>query len=87
MKTEKYILPSHWASALINGDESGMDDDDCRALNAFVAAGVKEYGLFMCIDVSDDDGGDFRKYHDAEPYGVLACDVATFTFDVTPNPK
>lgn len=30
MKTVTYILPSHWASYLINGDSSGLSDADKR---------------------------------------------------------
>lgn len=76
---ETYDLPEHWASALINGDESGLEDEDAAALGRWESA-TRGADSFFCVDVSDSGGGDFRRYHDAEPFGVLACDVATFTF-------
>ena len=33
--------------------------------------------------MADDDQGDFRAYHDARRFGVLACNVLTYTFDVS----
>ena len=83
MKTLDLELPTHWACALINGDDSGFCDEEQTMFDAFVDWMVNEYGSCHCMDVSDDDGGDFRRYHDATDFGVLACDVATFTFDIT----
>ena len=37
MKTTTRMLPTHWASALINGDLSGYDDDDLEAIRLFTA--------------------------------------------------
>jgi hypothetical protein len=80
MKTVQYTLPTFWACALVNGDETGLDDADQASLDAFVADMVKEHGSCHCLDVAEDEG--FMRYHDAEPYGVLACDAATFTFAI-----
>lgn len=77
-KTYTLMLPSHWAVALINGDESGMDDEDCAALNTFVDDMVRTYGSCHCVDVSEDT--QFMRWHDAATYGVLASEVAEFTF-------
>jgi len=84
MKIETYLLPTHWACALINCDATGLDDDDLKALNAFEYDMVKTHGKAWCVDVEQDSEG-FMKYHDAEHYGVLACDVSKFLFDVTPE--
>lgn len=81
MDTVEYILPTHFACALINSDESGLEESDSEALNRFVEDMVKEYGMFHCIDV-DEEGEGFLKYHDLQPYGVLACDCAKFTFQI-----
>jgi hypothetical protein len=81
MVTESFDLPEHWACALVNGDESGMDDADCRALQAFTDWMVKTYGQCWCLDVTESQG--FQRYHDAHQFGVLACEVATFTFDIS----
>jgi len=84
IRLEYFDLPDHWASALVNGDISGMDDDDEKALNDFTDDMVAQYGKCWCIDVMDLNG-DFRRYHDATRFGVLACNVSTYTFDVTPD--
>lgn len=82
MKTETFNLPTFWASPLINGDYSSLSDDDETAINAFIDDMVADYGQCWCLTCSDDES-DFRTYHDAKAYGVLACNVLTFTFDVT----
>lgn len=84
MQIEEYILPTHWASALINGDDSGLEGADECALDRFISDMLAEHGAVHCLDMSNDDIG-FMRYHDAQPYGVLACDCSTFSFDVTPR--
>lgn len=84
MKTEIYELPADWASYFINGDDSGYGDGQIIAMQAFEGDMIERHGLCWCVGVSD-DGDDFRRYHDATRYGVLACNVAEFTFDVTPR--
>jgi hypothetical protein len=71
-QTETYSLPSYWASYLVNGDASDMEDDDQAECDAFLAS--IPYG-FACVDVSDES--DFRHSNDA---GTLAGDCADFTF-------
>lgn len=82
IKLETFDLPAHWASYFINGDETGYDGDDLQAMREIERDMVSWYGQCHCLTV-DGDGDDFRRYHDATNYGVLACNVATFTFDVT----
>lgn len=74
METSTYKLPAHWASALINGDFSGLEEEDEEQLMRVIAG----EGLPDPIGCSTEP--EFMKYHDAEPYGVLACDCLTFTF-------
>lgn len=74
METSTYKLPAHWASALINGDYSGLEEQDEEQLMRVIAG----EDLPDPIDCSDEP--EFLKYHDAQPYGVLACDCLTFTF-------
>ena len=76
IKTISLDLPSFWASALINGDESGLEDEEQEQLDAW----TKDNQNLYCIDVSEETF--FSKYHDAAEYGVLACDCANFTFQV-----
>ena len=74
METFTYTLPAHWAPALINGDFTGLDEADEEALMRVVAG----ENLPDPIGVSEEP--EFRKYHDAQPYGVLACDCLVYDF-------
>lgn len=74
METSTYKLPAHWASALMNGDYTGLNEQDEEQLMRVIA------GEDLCDPVDCSDEPEFMKYHDAQPYGVLACDCLTFTF-------
>ena len=78
METIEFTLPAHWASALINGDFSGLSDEEDAAVRYW-------------LDTEPDIGGDalsctdepeFRRYYDADG---LACDCLTFTFPMKAN--
>jgi hypothetical protein len=71
--TETYILPAHWASALINDDYTGYSDAEHSEISNWLFANKEHLG--SCIDVSEDNW--FAPSNDAH---TLACDVATFTF-------
>lgn len=77
MQTTEYKLPASWASALVNGDLTGLGEGEEEALMRVVAG----ENLPDPLSVSEDP--EFLKYHDAQPYGVLACDCLTFTFPDT----
>ena len=81
MEIETFQLPDFWASALINGDTSGLSNEDKQALEAFTNSMIKDYGSCLAIDCTDEPH--FSKFHDASSFGVLACDVLEFSFDVT----
>lgn len=83
MITETFELPTDWAHYLVNGDSDGLDGEEAAAVEAFTEYMVRKYGLCWCLEVSDDHW--FQRYHGATDYGILACDVSTFTFDVTPE--
>jgi hypothetical protein len=74
IKTITLDLPSHWACPLINGDESGLEDEEQGQLDAW----VKDNPNLYCIDVSEETF--FYTYHSGREYGVLPCDCAEFTF-------
>ena len=81
MITESYDLPSHWAVYLINGDSTGfnLDDDGEESEIKLIDDFLDESGLKdALVDCSDESF--FSKYHDARPYGVLACTCLTFNF-------
>ena len=70
-KFKKYTLPAHWASALINADESGMSDSELNEINEWLDYMKPGY----CVDCSDES--EFRHRCDAD---VLPCDCLTYTF-------
>lgn len=67
----EYVLPAYWASALINGDTSGMSDEDYQDLVAW----LEREKPGNCLDYRDDAG--FRWRNDA---GMLGGDCMTFVF-------
>lgn len=71
------ILPAHWASALINGDESGLTAADREHLDEYIAEELERYEQFHTVDVSDESW--FARDNDA---GGLAGDVAQYTFAI-----
>jgi hypothetical protein len=71
LKFTEYVLPSNWASALINADESGMTEEDITEMNQyldFVKPG-------FCVGCSDES--EFMHRCDAD---VMPCDCLTYTF-------
>ena len=75
MKIETYSLPAFWASALINGDFSGLEDGDAAILRSWLAQHPELGGCLSCTDEPE-----FRKHHDTSE--VLACDCLDFSFPV-----
>lgn len=73
MKTEKYILPAHWGSALINGDFSGLSTYDEKVILLFLYVNCPG-GAVSCEECG------FRWRHDASALHVGGADCAEFTF-------
>lgn len=67
----KYLLPTYWASALINDDYSGMEDREIIEIKKFL-----DNTPGYPVDVDFQTEG-FYSYNDA---GTLAGDCAVFTF-------
>lgn len=74
MMTYTAILPSYWASALINGDWSGLSDDEATTLEHILNERPEWAAPVDCADAG------FCWGHDATPYGVLAGDCQQFTY-------
>lgn len=69
-------MPAHWASALINGDASGMTDREERLMDRYVERVLYEHG-WQVVDVigepyftwryrlhgGDAEGGEVVDYH------------------------
>lgn len=72
LESEIYSLPSYWASYLINGDSSGLGDQEQADCDAFLAS--LPYG-WSCVGVSEES--DFRHSNEA---GTLPGDCADYTF-------
>lgn len=71
IKTQTYTLPAHWASALINGDTSGMEDAEEKEMDVWLDAEKPGW----CVDCTDE--AEFRRSNDATSLGG---DCLTFTF-------
>jgi hypothetical protein len=67
----EYVLPAYWASALLNGDSSGMSEAECDDMDAWYRHETPGW----CVDVSDEE--EFAMSNDATTIGGA---VATFTF-------
>jgi hypothetical protein len=71
MDTFTRTAPACWASYLINGDASGIDDDDIAAADVF----AEQYGM----PVDCEDAG-FIHHHDAYHIMPLGADCQRYTF-------
>lgn len=65
--------PSHWASYLINGDASGLEDDEQAQCDAWIES------VGLGAPVSCEDAG-FIHHHDAYNVMPLGADCQTYTF-------
>ena len=68
--------PSYWAPYLINGDPSGLEDDEIAAADAFTDGK-------LCIDAEEVG---FKSFHDAWAYCPFAADCCEYTFQVFDSP-
>ena len=80
MKTVEYILPEFCLSPLVNGDYSGLSEEDTSAIVDFLADELRNHPKLWPLGPGEDCG--FMRYHDLQPYGVLACDCVKFSFHV-----
>lgn len=75
LKFVEYTLPAYWACALINGDESGMDDDEVKEMDAW----LKHEKPGHCVNCSEESF--FAWDNDATDLGG---DCLVYTFQVLP---
>jgi len=68
----EYVLPVYWACALINGDESGMSEEDIEEMYTW----LQTVNPGRCVQVSEDSW--FQHGNDCNRN--MGGDVATFTF-------
>jgi len=72
MKTETFLLPTHWASYLINGDASGYTDEEETEIVQWLVCNAPG----PCIDCSD--MGFLWRGDDS----TLGCDRSEYVFQV-----
>ena len=77
VKTAHIYLYSHYASALINGDLSGLEDSDIVELDHILNLIKSDYGTADCID-ADTENTDFQ--YPEYSLENLRGDVCLFTF-------
>jgi hypothetical protein len=65
----EYTIPTWALSSLINGDDSGLEDEDIEKLDSFINKVVKRHGnaLFMLGDKSEKS--EFSSYNDIDNLG------------------
>lgn len=62
-----FVLPAHFASALINADESGLNEEERQLLNEFVTENCKD----ICASCSEESF--FTDNHDLNGIGAADC--------------
>lgn len=88
MKFYKLNLPNFFGSALVNGDYSGLEEEDIKALDDLIDYWSNDLD-FSVIDVPSDENAyiesHFMTYHDARNFGVLACDCWEYQILIKPE--
>jgi hypothetical protein len=70
-ETETVKLPAYWGSALVNGDFTGLTNEEEASVNAWLEENP-QYG--ECLSASD--------YPEIEMFEQQICDVLEFTFPI-----
>lgn len=78
MQTATYTLPNDWLSYFFNGDDSGLNKEDCKAIEAIERELLMTGYSAYAIDTGEDRG--FMKYHDAHHVYPYACDCTDVIF-------
>ena len=68
-------LPSYWASCIINGDDSGLNENDIQLIDETL--GMLNLEAVRCIDCTDEN--EFELAPSWAPW-LLAGGYATYTF-------
>ena len=63
MNTYTFNIASHYASAIVNGDYTGLEDNEEKELNNFLAYLEREYGTsnLVLTDYYAENEGDFNR--------------------------
>lgn len=79
IEIEEFTLPAHWASFLVNGDDSGLERADRQEIEEWERRVERRGWSFHCVDVSEDTF--FARRNDANTLGATC---ARFTFHRLP---
>ncbi len=71
----EFDIPTWALSVLINGDNSGLEDEDIKKLDAFIQETIDEYGNANFMSGGESEEPSFRWRNDID--GVLGADVIT----------
>ena len=77
MNLVTFTLPAYWGPALINGDETGLEDDESQHLSEFIHWLTSQGIRAEALDCSDES--EFCWTHDAVEW-TGGADCCTFTF-------
>lgn len=72
-----FTAPEYWASYLINGDFSGLSDDEKAACDRWTAHLLETIGTGAPVDCED---AGFCRTHDAWSESPFSGDCQTYTF-------
>ncbi|KKL80374.1 hypothetical protein LCGC14_2005420 [marine sediment metagenome] len=76
MKTITCTLYSYWASALINGDTSGLEKGEEREIELLYSEYLEGYEGIDCVSVEEESHFGIPEY----PCNALAGDIAEYIF-------
>jgi hypothetical protein len=69
----EFTIPEWAVCALINGDDSGLNETDLSVLNSFVEQTVKEYGNANFMLGDESEFSEFRCSNDIVNEGGTVC--------------
>jgi hypothetical protein len=82
IETAEYTFPSHWASYLINGDASGLEDAEQKEADEAIEQIEAELNASVhCVDAEEQG---FARKND---YNNMGGDVSKYTFHVFKKPS
>lgn len=72
---EYFSLPANWASALVNGDYSGLNNKDKEAVKNWLDETAKKYKSLSCVSASEETY--FGQFNN------MGCELMQYAFIVT----
>ena len=77
MHIQTFTAPASWACYLINGDHSGLSDEEQAEADDCIAEHVQAYGSCHVSDCSEPE---FYAYKPLGAFGSLGGDYCEYTF-------